>query len=540
MIMFFPAIHILFRSCIGYKWVFIIKYKATGEVERFKARLVAKGYNQRAGVDFLKTFSLVAKITTVLLEEVYMQLPEGFYSQGENMVCRLQKSLYGLKQASRQWSKKLIEALILVGFVQSKFDYLLFTKKLGSRMVIVVVYVDDLLVPRNDVLRSKNQRKYALELNQDLDYFSIQGVAFGVSPRSGNNKVANFSIIEKAWRFLAGLNPEIANTLELYHYIEMDEMVQMAMKIERQLKRRHTTRNIAPASSEWSPNNIKNPTPPLVKEQAESSKNQQANKDFNRGKQTTERSRDIRCFKYLGRGHVSTQCPNRNTMLLLGNGEIESESEEEQEAPIEVNEEITLADPVKQGEALVIRRSLNLQVAEDNAQQENIFHTRCHVNEKVCFVIIDGGSCTNVASTIMVEKLGLKTMKHPNPYKLQWLNERGELNVSKQVIIPFSIGKYKDKVMCDVIPMHASHLLLGRPWQYNKRTIHDCFTNQYSFSHKGKKIILTPLTPKQVQNDQAKMKQSVEAIRKERQQPWRKLIQEKMLIPQSACFENAY
>ena len=72
-------------------------------------------------------------------------------------------------------------------------------------------------------------------------------------------------------------------------------------------------------------------------------------------------------------------------------------------------------------------------------------------------MIIDGGSCVNVASKLLVEKLGLHTLKHPRPYKLQWLNESGEVKVNKQVLVSFSIGRYKDEV-----PMHASHILLGR------------------------------------------------------------------------------
>ena len=78
-------------------------------------------------------------------------------------------------------------------------------------------------------------------------------------------------------------------------------------------------------------------------------------------------------------------------------------------------------------------------------------------------MIIDGGSCTNVTSTTMVEKLGMPTSKHPRPYKLQWLNDSGEVRVNKQVLVSFSIGKYKDEVLCDVVPMQAGHLLLGRP-----------------------------------------------------------------------------
>ena len=108
-------------------------------------------------------------------------------------------------------------------------------------------------------------------------------------------------------------------------------------------------------------------------------------------------------------------------------------------------------------------------------------NTRCYVKDKVCSVIIDGGSCTNVASTIMVEKLGLPMVKHPRPYKLQWLNDSGEIRVNKQVLIAFRIGKYEDEVLCDVVPMQAGHLLLGRPWQFDRQVKHDGFTNKYSF-----------------------------------------------------------
>ena len=102
-----------------------------------------------------------------------------------------------------------------------------------------------------------------------------------------------------------------------------------------------------------------------------------------------------------------------------------------------------------QGELMVARRALSVQAKEDDEmQRDNIFHTRCHVQNKVCSVIIDGGSCTNVASTTMVEKLGIPTSKHPRPYKLQWLNDSGEVRVNKQVLVSFSIGKYEDEVLC--------------------------------------------------------------------------------------------
>jgi len=134
---------------------------------------------------------------------------------------------------------------------------------------------------------------------------------------------------------------------------------------------------------------------------------------------------------------------------------------------------------------LVARRVLNVQVKEEESnQRENLFHTRCFVNNKVCSVIIYGGSCTNVASTYLVEKLALTTLKHPHPYRLQRLNECSKIKVTRQVLVALSIGKYEDEVLCDVVHMHACHLLLGRPWQYDQRVMQDGFTNRYSFTIK--------------------------------------------------------
>ncbi|XP_074265606.1 uncharacterized protein LOC141588049 [Silene latifolia] len=118
-----------------------------------------------------------------------------------------------------------------------------------------------------------------------------------------------------------------------------------------------------------------------------------------------------------------------------------------------------------------------------------IFRSRCTVQGRVCNLIIDGGSCTNVASTIMVSKLSLPTQEHPNPYKLRWLSKGSEVRVDKQCIVPFSIGKvYKDEVLCDVVPMDACHLLLGRPWEFDRNTTHQGKENVYVFKHNGKRV----------------------------------------------------
>lgn len=92
---------------------------------------------------------------------------------------------------------------------------------------------------------------------------------------------------------------------------------------------------------------------------------------------------------------------------------------------------------------------------DDKEQHEHIFHTRCHVKDKVCTMIIDSGSCINVARTLLVDKLNLQTQKHSRLYKVQWLNECGKVKVTKQVLVSFSISKYVNKVLCDVAPMHV-------------------------------------------------------------------------------------
>lgn len=174
-----------------------MKYNLDGTLDKYKARLVAKGYSHAKGIDYEETFTPISKMATLrtiiavgashswhfhqidaqnvflhdtLDEEVYMKVPQGYKinTNETNIVCKLHKSLYRLKQASRAWFSKLKDVINNLGFQQCKSDHSMFISKNGSSTTIILAYVDDLLITRNildQILSTKQQLK---------DHFSIK------------------------------------------------------------------------------------------------------------------------------------------------------------------------------------------------------------------------------------------------------------------------------------------------------------------------------------------------------------------------------
>jgi len=191
-------------NLIDCRWVFKIKRRADGQIDRYKARLVVKGFKQRYGIDYEDTFSPIVKIATVRLvlslavtrgwclrqldvqnaflhgvleEEVYMKQPPGFENpRYPSFVCKLKKAIYGLKQAPRAWYSRLSSKLISLGFVSSKSDTSLFTYRKGSVEIYMLIYVDDIIVTSSSqdaikVLLQALKADFALKDLGDLHYF---------------------------------------------------------------------------------------------------------------------------------------------------------------------------------------------------------------------------------------------------------------------------------------------------------------------------------------------------------------------------------
>ena len=134
-------------------------------------------------------------------------------------------------------------------------------------------------------------------------------------------------------------------------------------------------------------------------------------------------------------------------------------------------------------------------VGDSKAQREKIFSTRCTIKQKVCSLIIDGGTCTNIASQILVSKLQLQTIPHQQPYTIQYRNQRRSLVLSQVVLLHFLIGKvYQEEIWCDVLPIDTCHVLLERPQLLDRKVMHDGYDNTYSFTKDPKHITLTPIT----------------------------------------------
>ncbi|KAK1665070.1 hypothetical protein QYE76_053229 [Lolium multiflorum] len=321
-------------------------------------------------------------------------------------------------------------------------------------------------------------------------------------------------------RFFNGLNYPIKRIVEFQQYSNMVELVHQASKAERQvnedIKYSKSKQYFASKLATTTPTTSVKPTASSTpsKQPTIQSRMKQTVSSTASSKASTGPS-NVTCFKCGTQGHKSFECKNTKVMITMENGDIETLSEGEYEALVQAavaNEEeydeesgedplLCTHDP---SPSLVVTRVLTTQPQAMEDQRCNIFQTRAGIGGKSIKVIIDGGSCHNLASTELCEKLNLTLRKHPHPYHVQWLSDKGNVKIQHTVTVNFKIGPYEDTIECDVVPMTVCHMLLGRPWQFDKKAIHDGYSNAYTFKVKDKKFELRPMTPSQIIADNAK------------------------------------
>jgi transposase InsO family protein len=194
------------RNVVGGKWVYKVKRLADGSIEKYKARYVARGFSQVPGLDYKETYAPTARPETIRLifaltaqldcvleqmdvksaylhsaidEEVYLDQPKGFEevgNDGTKLVCRLKKSIYGLKQAGHNWNRNLNSWLVSQGFNRSESDRCLYCRREGSEFEYVVIWVDDIVIcgsskGRVDDLKKEFSKAFKMEDKGQLHWF---------------------------------------------------------------------------------------------------------------------------------------------------------------------------------------------------------------------------------------------------------------------------------------------------------------------------------------------------------------------------------
>ena len=212
------------KKALHNKWVFRVKEEADGK-KRFKARLVVKGFQQLQNIDYSEVFSPVVKMTTIrtllaivaaqnlfleqmdvrtaflhgeLEEDIYMYRPKGSYIKDKKLVCKLQKSLYGLKRAPRQWYKRFDTFLCSINFKRADSDHCCYQRRSGKVSVILGIYVDDMLIASSSIKEIKLLKS---QLSKEFDMKDLgkakQILGMRISRSAGCIKLSQKKYLQK-------------------------------------------------------------------------------------------------------------------------------------------------------------------------------------------------------------------------------------------------------------------------------------------------------------------------------------------------------
>ncbi|XP_074292279.1 uncharacterized protein LOC141619159 [Silene latifolia] len=304
-------------------------------------------------------------------------------------------------------------------------------------------------------------------------------------------------------RFIKGLTPAIATKVEIQNYDGFSDVCRLALKFEKHDKARKPYAYFKGQSS--GTNSYSRPAPSKAKETPK-----EEPKDKGKGVAEPKGSSLRRCFKCQGYGHIANECPQKRALTAQELYDMipvfVTPEEETVQENVEADGEgiVYDLDPLSEEECLVLR-NLHMETGSaENEQREQIFHTRCKVNRKICNLIIDSRSCANVVARELVDELKLQTRDRVKPYKLHWLNGENGIQVKKHALISLSLGPYTDEMWCDIIPMNACHILLGRPWQFDRKVEHDGRSNVYSVMKGNVRYNLKPMSPNKIKESKTK------------------------------------
>ncbi|XP_052291811.1 uncharacterized protein LOC127900665 [Citrus sinensis] len=372
-------------------------------------------------------------------------------------------------------------------------------------------------VPENKLV-SLLQLDFVEEQQLGGNKLSSQGLGKLQNLRQGNRSVDDYTT-EFYWlvarndlteteeqqvsRYIGGLRSQFQDQLNLLDPYSVSEAHQQALQLEKQFSRRTNDSSFRGARSVVRDNSnptsqFRNFTPPNPPNKTSKPS------EIGQNSKTQSSGSGLRCFNYGENGHRMTECKKGGKYgkgLFVGIEESEDYQEEEtEEFAVEPTFDSSgSAQSVEEhgdsGPMLIVNRTFFTPKGQDKDKwlRQNIFQTTCTIGGKVCRMVIDSGSCENVISEEAITKLNLKTEPHQTPYKLTWLKKGNQVTVSKHCLVSLSIGSiYKDKIWCDVVAMDACHLLLGRPWQYDRNVVHDGKRNTYNFIFNNTKIVLLP------------------------------------------------
>ncbi|XP_059075260.1 uncharacterized protein LOC131875213 [Cryptomeria japonica] len=308
-------------------------------------------------------------------------------------------------------------------------------------------------------------------------------------------------------RYINGLRFNIQDELSLTNPKIVEESFQLALKAKDKLKKRQEKQGRDRGRSNFRRRVNFLGRGQSQRSQGETSESQESFKSETRGgfrgRRPNFRGRfggqrggsnafTIKCYKCNKfDSHQDWQCPkNKATTPFSGERRNQIAKVEDSESVTSPNQEVA----PNVGESIMMRRTLiKVPIEKEPPQRKSLFRTTCKSQGKCCKVVIDYGSTDNLVSMEMVEKLNLKRIPHTKPYKVTWLNKGQQVLVNEQCWVEFHIGGYKDKVLCDSIPMDVCHILLGRPWQYDKYAKHDGRKNTYVIEKDGVTFTITPL-----------------------------------------------